>query len=124
VAFSIHAVARGGKQMMRKQLMCAMAIAACGVIAAGCGPKKEETVAPPSMRGPAVIQEPAAVTPPGDSMAARVNGTVITHAEVDRALGEILQLVGGRISPEQMAGMRHIAATGARDPDQPTADPR
>jgi len=83
--------------MVRRCVGCAAVVLGCGLLACGCGSRKGEG-------GSA-----------GDAVAARVNGAVITNAQVDRMLGEIVHRFGGRIPAEQMAGVRPTLWKQARE---------
>ena len=74
---------------------------ACGLVAVGCGAGKEAPVASPRKGTVAGAKE-------GGSMAAKVNGAVITRADVDRAVKALMNRFGGQMSPEQMAGIEPV----------------
>ncbi len=81
---------------MMKPSMC-MIVLACGLIAAGCNARNDEPAASLQTSG-------------GDagSAAAKVNGTVITRAQLERAVKALADRFGGQVPPEQMANMKQI----------------
>ena len=49
------------------------------------------------------------------TMVAKVNGQVITNQEVAEAEGQLMQQFGGRVDPQQMAGMKDVVRKQAID---------
>jgi peptidyl-prolyl cis-trans isomerase C len=86
---------------MMKPLVCASILLACGLIAVGCGSRKEEPSASPR-------KGTAAGAKKDGSMAAKVNGAVITRADIDQAVQALMNRFSGQMSPEQMAGMKPV----------------
>lgn len=89
---------------MKNILTCLAVFLACGLVIAGCRDRKEEAAAPATKAG----ADKAVASTRGDSMAARVNGTTISGAEVDQAVNILLSQYGGQIPPEQKAGIQPI----------------
>lgn len=75
-----------------KPSMC-MIVLACGLMTAGCSTRLDEPAASPNGGG-------------GD--AAKVNGAVITNAQVEQAVKTLMERFGGQLPAEQMAGIKPI----------------
>jgi peptidyl-prolyl cis-trans isomerase C len=96
-----------------------MRVAAIGVLCvavaigllAGC--QKEESGQGETVRAGGSGESAQSV---GDqTMVAKVNGQVITNQEVAEAEGQLMQQFGGRVDPQQMAGMKDVVRKQAID---------
>jgi len=98
---------------MTKLFIRAVVCCACGLIAFGCNAKKQESASPPSQGKEGKASASAggssvADSKKDDSMAAKVNGTTISHADVDQAVDALLNRYGGQVAPEQKAAMKSM----------------